>query len=180
MLSIKIRGLYFPFRSLTGKKKGFQWVKLDLGGKVLQIINTHLVCVYNTNRKNENKSLLSQLEQLINSLINVGPSVVVGDLNFLPYSMFYNKFLEFTGLYDSSKNFGGVTILNNNKEKPTTPRGLRLDYAFLPGSLLRLSKQKIIFNEEINFARKTTYLSDHFGVLTIIDYPYGRDRTKKG
>jgi endonuclease/exonuclease/phosphatase family metal-dependent hydrolase len=149
--------------------KGFQFISLQKGESKFSIINSHLL----SNHKGETQSIrshshqLNQLREFTNGLS--GPVILGGDLNTdsdtQKTKTFKNELKlseklsekEFT-IDPKNLNRKRAGNVNSHQERPH-----RCDYIFV-NSMIKMSKEKVIFKDPLLFGEKLYHLSDHYGL----------------
>lgn len=78
--------------------------RLDIEGRQLTVIGAHAIAPWNRTRSELRNQHLAALGQIVN--LQVGPVIVLADLNTTSWSPFFRDLLHKTGLRDSRTGFG--------------------------------------------------------------------------
>jgi len=166
---IKFQSQATPFSfQLTDRflKKGYQKIKLEIEGKTVTVINTHLVSLYKTVSPKEKRILLKQFSELLAG-IETERTIVAGDFNISFSENMYKDMDEKANLYDPLRDEDIITVSKENTQRKNfykIRKDTRLDYILLSKDLKNTS-QKVILNDLYRLKRKNIHLSDHFGLM---------------
>jgi len=168
-------GPYLPFSFAEYlSQKGVQICKIEIDGKKITLLNTHLSASFFNNQK-EYIHIKVQLDELINLIkeISLAEKIITGgDFNFPPENQLYRYFIDATNMVDP---LFGKNLFTHTKEnlniKPIFRKlvwaNKREDYIFLKGISDNHIFQQIC-DQKFNYNGKIYNLSDHYGILTTI------------
>ncbi len=163
------------FLALTDRLlgKGAQLLKIRVGNKIIDLINTHLLCKYGGGQK-ANDAFLRQLDELTKFVKKncTNPLILGGDLNVNPDSGEIKLLKDQLNLIDSLADSDfTVNPTNSNRGQLMNRFGdgnpFRTDYILL-GKGVTTIRENVVFNELISMGKKQFHLSDHFGVFVEI------------
>jgi len=153
-------------------KKGYQKIRLEIEGKIVTVINTHLVSLYKNVSSKEKRVLLKQFSELLNNLnLEKGKVIVAGDFNISFTDSMYQQFEEKTNLYDPLRGKEIVTVSKENTQRKNfykIRKDSRIDYILLSKDLKNIS-HKVILKDLYRLKRKNIHLSDHFGLMMEVE-----------
>lgn len=144
-----------------GETRGAIWTQVDIGGRKLNVLNTHLG-LRNIDRVRQVQTLLSD-EWIGSPDFNTAPSLVCGDLNAWPSSPAYRML---------AGRFRDAQLSGTRRPRPTFPSRfplLRIDHVFLSDDLT-VSTADVIATP---LARRA---SDHLPLLITLRFPLRDDR----
>ncbi|MDD3999097.1 MAG: endonuclease/exonuclease/phosphatase family protein [Candidatus Shapirobacteria bacterium] len=149
-------------------KKGYQKVTLEIEGKKMTVVNTHLVSLYKNVSPKERKILLKQFSELLEALKVEGESTIVaGDFNIEFTESIYRELDEKTNLYDPLRDENLVTVSKENSQRKNfykIKRDKRLDYILISKDLKYIGYE-LILEDLYRLNKKNIHLSDHFGLM---------------
>jgi endonuclease/exonuclease/phosphatase family metal-dependent hydrolase len=154
-------------------RKGFESFKVDVDGKTVHVINTHLYANYK-NKVHEIRVMLYQLTQLYKFIAMIPQDDVLlvgGDFNVKSKSELYYGFLEATDLHDPLHETTEMTYISKNLNKTihTSNIDSKIDYFFAKNININKISQEIIFKKPFRDRGKNHHISDHFGLFTQIN-----------
>lgn len=169
---------YFKFKNqatpfsfqLTDRllKKGYQKIKIEVNGKIVTIVNTHLVSLYKNISVKENRILLKQFSELLDGIkAERERMIVAGDFNISLTDNLYKEIEEKTNLFDPLRLESLITVAKNNTQRKNfykIRKDARLDYILISKDLTNLT-QMIILDEICIVRDKKINLSDHYGLM---------------
>lgn len=168
---VKFQSQATPFSfQLTDRflKKGYQKIKLEIEGKTVTVINTHMVSLYKTVSPKEKRILLKQFSELLAGIETERKRMsVAGDFNISLTENMYQELEEKTCLFDPFRYENVITVSKENTQRKNfykIRKDSRLDYILLSKDLKNTS-QKVILNDLYRLKRKNIHLSDHFGLM---------------
>lgn len=139
---------------LAFEPRGALWVEVEVNGRVIQVINTHLG-LSNNERKAQIAALMG--EEWLQHPECAAPSVLCGDFNAIPGSRVYRSAVQ--GMRDTQR------MILGQRARPTFPSRwplLRLDY-ILVSSDLRCETVRVINSKLARVA------SDHLPLVADVD-----------
>lgn len=172
-IKFKNQGAHFSFQ-LTDRflKKGYQKILLEIEGKKLVVVNTHLASHYKSSSTNEKKVILKQFSEILESLKIEGErTIVAGDFNIEFTESIYRELDEKTNLYDPLKDKNLVTVSKENTQRKIFYRirkDKKLDYILISKNLKSISS-KLILNDLYRVRKENIHLSDHFGLMMEVE-----------
>ena len=166
-------------------RKGFLTTWLDLEGRAVIIVNTHLLANYDEDWSPSNRyatQQLDELEQLGDALLRLDGDallLVAGDFNIPGANPMLAEFMKRTGLRNTAAARPAVTYRTTRPEAP----GQQIDHVFFrPSAADRVTVDSTLhFEAEVAMPDgRTRFASDHFGVearldLESIDRPLAPD-----
>jgi len=173
-LKFKNQATLFSFQ-LTDKllKKGYQKIKIEVNGRIVTIVNTHLVSLYKYISVKENRILFKQFSELLDGIKTERErerTIVAGDFNISLTDNLYKEIEEKTNLFDPLRGENLITVCKNNTQRKNfykIRKDARLDYILISKDLKNIS-QRIILNDLYTIRGKKIHLSDHFGLMVEI------------
>jgi endonuclease/exonuclease/phosphatase family metal-dependent hydrolase len=151
--------------------KGVLVTYLDVDGRTIAVLNTHLLANYNGDWSPGNRyarhqqAQLAQLAEVVAALDPTVPAVIMGDFNVPRGSWLYQSFLAATGAVD----------LLAESDRPTYRQAFLLpdryaqaiDFIFLraPSAPPVAATARLVFEDQTPLVNgRLDYLSDHYGV----------------
>jgi endonuclease/exonuclease/phosphatase family metal-dependent hydrolase len=151
-------------------RKGLQLVELDVGGRRLVVVNTHLLANYDGDWSTGNDYAAqehAELEQVADALADVDmarPLVVTGDLNVPSGTWLMDGFVRRTGLRDAFDGRGEPTW------RPTRADSVPydIDHVLVRGPVDVVSAE-LRFRDLVRLADgRSVPLSDHLGIAATL------------
>lgn len=147
-------------------RKGLVVTELDLDGRPVVVVNTHLVANYDDDWSPGNpfaaveRVELRQLAEVVAGIDPGLPLIVAGDLNVPTGSWLFDEFLAATGLHDPLA----------DRPEPTfrfAPHAI--DHVLVRGA--RVLEARLVYRDELVELPhgRTTHLSDHLGIEALIE-----------
>jgi len=173
---------YFKFKSqatpfsfqLTDRllNKGYQKIKIEVNGKIVTMVNTHLVSLYKRVSGKENRILFKQFSELLDGIKTERErTILAGDFNIAFTETLYKIFEEKTNFLDPMRGKNMITVSKNNTQRKNfykIRKDTKLDYIFISKDLKCVS-QKIILNDLYTVKGKEINLSDHYGLMMVVE-----------
>lgn len=155
--------------------KGFQTLTIDVGGRVLPMVNTHLHARYRRERPRLNAAVrVAQLLQLLRHLAETPGTVVIGgDFNCAAGDLEYAIFSGLSGAIELGGGSRHPTLSRTNYYKRhRTAEDKRIDFLFVrpgEGERWRGADAQLLFAESTEIRQIERSLSDHFGFRATLE-----------
>ncbi len=153
-------------------KKGYQKIKLEVEGKNVTVVNTHLVSLYKQVSGKENRVLLKQFLELLEGIgAERERAIVAGDFNVSFTENLYKALEEKTNLFDPLRDKNIITVSKENTQRKNfykIRKDSRLDYILISKDLKNLN-HKVVLNDLFRLKRKNIHLSDHYGLMMEVE-----------
>jgi endonuclease/exonuclease/phosphatase family metal-dependent hydrolase len=147
-------------------RKGYLVSELEVGGRRLVVVNTHLAANYagSWSRSNDYAALqaaeLGQLAEAVDGIDPGRPLVVAGDLNVPSGTWLFDDFVDRTGLRDSLD--GGVPTW-----RPAHPGSGAIDHVLVRGCTAVAAE--LCFQDPVQLADgRRVPVSDHLGIAVTL------------
>ncbi len=167
----RITSLQIADRAIS---KGYQLVTLLIDGMKVNVVNTHLYCVYQEDDTIQSRAHQSQLDQLSNDICRLeGNIILTGDLSEpTSRTKTFSKFLIKTGLIDVTATISdnrvridNTNVIFQNTKFKAGMTGGKYDYIFAsPGLAKNIGQVEIIGCGTKSINGSDQHLSDHYGI----------------
>lgn len=158
--------------------KGYQLAKLLIKGNIVNIVNSHLYCVYSVTNPRQSLAHQNQLKQLSDEIGNLrDATVLAGDLSE-PSDRTHNftNFLKTSNLIDLTANnsnrvdIANTNVVYQNRVFKAKMAGGKFDYLMVSTDLSKnISSIKIFGLDKQMIRGVREHLSDHYGLMASIE-----------